>query len=235
MRSRARVGLPLFSIVLFAATACQIMDPVVRRTSTPIPDWESQPREYTTTVRLFDDFSDPESGWEIGEYGVGSVGYDTGEYFVRCDDEGIFTWGKRFEWFGDVNIEVTARQASGPESNNTGYGVMCRVNYVSDVGGLDGYAFLVSGDGLYSIIRYASGDSTHLVEWTESATVRRGSGLNDLQVICSGDLLTFYVNGVWVAETWDDTFPSGDVALFGTTFDPGVAEFRFDNFSLTSP
>jgi hypothetical protein len=186
-------------------------------------------------VKLFDDFSDPASGWEIGEYSIGGVGYDTGEYFIRCDNNDGYIWGQRFEWFGDVTIELTTRQASGPDNDNTGYGVMCRVNYDPDVGGLNGYAFLVAGDGFYKVARYVEGDSYDLVEWTESVSVRQGSGSNNLRVICSGDQLTFYVNGVLLAETWDETFPSGDVALFGTTYEPGVAEFRFDNFSLTSP
>lgn len=234
MRMWIRVGI-VFSLYAVFSSACQVMDPVIRRTSTPIPDWQPAPRVYTTAVKLFDDFSDPTSGWEIGEYSVGSVGYDAGEYFVRCNDEEVFTWGQRFEWFGDVSIEVTARQASGPESSDTGYGVMCRVNFDPDVGQLEGYAFLVAGDGWYAITRYVSGDSEHLVEWTESAAVRQGNGSNELRVICAGDQLTFYVNSVRVAEAWDGSFSSGDVALFGTTYDPGEAEFRFDNFSLTSP
>lgn len=234
MRIWIRVGL-VFSFFAVILCACQVMDPVIRRTSTPIPDEVPAPRVYRTTAKLFDDFNDPSSGWEIGEYSMGSVGYDAGEYFVRCDDEEVFTWGQRFEWFDDVSIEVTARQTSGPESNDTGYGVMCRVNYDPDVGRLNGYVFLVAGDGYYAISRYVDGDSEHLVGWTESDTIRQGSGTNELRVICDGDQLTFYVNGVWMAEAWDGSFSSGDVALYGTTFDPGAAEFRFDNFSLTSP
>ena len=119
MHRWSRYGMPLLAFALGTLSACQVMDPVIRRTSTPVPDWTSQPREYTTPVSLFDDFSDPTSGWEIGEYSVGGVGYAEGEYFVRVEDEDVFTWGQRFEWFGDVTIEVTARQAGGPESNDT--------------------------------------------------------------------------------------------------------------------
>jgi hypothetical protein len=222
-------------VVIFAASACQAMDPVIRRTDTPIPDWQPSARVNITAVKLFEDFSDPASGWEIGEYGSSSVGYESGEYFIRCDEETSYTWGQWFQWFGDVTIEVTARQASGPENNNTGYGVMCRVQYDPDAGGLNGYAFLLSGDGWYSIASFIDGESYNLVEWTESGAIRQGSGSNSVRVICSGDHLTFHVNGVLIAETWDDTFSSGDVALYGRTFEPGATEFRFDNFSLTSP
>jgi len=113
--------------------------------------------------------------------------------------------------------------------------VMCRVNYDPDVDNLEGYAFLVAGDGYYAITRYADGYNEFLVGWDESETVRQGNATNELEVICAGDQLTFYVNGVWIAETRDDTFSSGDVAFFGAIYEPGAAEFRFDNFSLTSP
>ena len=231
---RMRVGVLL---VIFAAliSACQIMDPVIRRTATPVPDYVPAPRVNTTAVKWFDDFSDPASGWEIGEYSVGSVGYDMGEYFIRAEEDNGYTWGQRFEWYGDVSIEVIARQASGTDNNDTGYGVMCRVNYDPDVDNLEGYAFLVAGDGYYAITRYADGYNEFLVGWDESETVRQGNATNELEVICAGDQLTFYVNGVWIAETRDDTFSSGDVAFFGAIYEPGAAEFRFDNFSLTSP
>ncbi len=235
MRMRMRVGIPLVIFVLFVVSACQIMDPVVRRTATPVPDYEPAPRVYTTAVKLFDDFSDPASGWEIGEYDIGSVGYDMGEYFIRAEEDNGYIWGQRFEWYGDVSIEVTARQASGPDNNDTGYGVMCRVNYDPEVGDLEGYTFLVAGDGYYAITRYSAGNGEHLVGWTKSETVRQGNATNELQAICAGDQLTFYVNGVRIADTRDDTFSSGDVAFFGATYEPGAAEFRFDNFSLTSP
>jgi hypothetical protein len=211
------------------------MDPVIRRTDTPVPDHMPAPRVNTTAVNLFDDFSDPASGWEIGEYGIGSVGYDMGEYFIRAVDDNGYIWGQLFERFGDVSIDVTARQASGTDNNDTGYGVMCRVNYDSEVGDLGGYAFLVAGDGYYAIIRFVDGDDEFLVGWEKSETVRQGNATNELQVICAGDRLTFYVNGVRIAETWDDSFSSGDVAFFVQIYEPGTAEFRFDNFSLTSP
>jgi hypothetical protein len=235
MHRWSRYGLPFLAFMTLTLSACQVMDPVIRRTSTPVPDRPPQPRVYTTPVNLFDDFSDPASGWEIGEYSVGSVGYREGEYFVRVEDEDVFTRGQRFEWYGDVTIEVTARQASGPESNDTGYGVMCRVNYDPDIGELEGYAFLAAGDGYYAIARYVGGDSQLLVGWEKSDTVRQGSGSNDLEAICASERLIFYVNGVRLAETRDESFSSGDVALIGTTYDSGAAEFRFDNFSLSSP
>lgn len=235
MHRCCRFGMPFLVFVLLTASACQVMDPVIRRTSTPISDRTPQPRVYATQANLFDDFSDPASGWEIGEYSVGSVGYMEGEYFVRVEDEDVIAWGQRFEWFGDATVEVTARQASGPESDDTGYGVMCRVNYDPDVDKLEGYAFLVSGDGYYAVVRFIGGDGQLLVGWEKSDTVRQGSGSNELEVICNAERLIFNVNGVRLAETRDESFSSGDVALIGATYDPGSAEFRFDNFSLTSP
>ena len=234
MRSHRWVRISLRLLILYSLSACGL-SPVIQRTPTPTQEWVPPPDELVSPASFFDDFGDPVSGWEIGEYPIGSVGYSMGEYFVRCEQEDQIMWGQRQEWYGDVTIQVTGRQSIGPDNNNTGYGVLCRVNYDPDDDLIGGYAFRIAGDGYYAITSFIEGDSVHLVEWTFSEIVRQGNAENQLQVICAGDHLSFYVNGVFIAETWDDFFSSGDVGLIGVNYEAGVAEFLFDHFSLSSP
>ena len=44
-------------------------------------------------ILLQDDFSDSSSGWEIGEYEDGDVGYKDGAYFVTSVNTEILMWG----------------------------------------------------------------------------------------------------------------------------------------------
>jgi hypothetical protein len=49
----------------------------------------------TGELLLEDDFSDPASGWEVGEYEGGTVGYLTNIYRVESFGDGNVMWGGR--------------------------------------------------------------------------------------------------------------------------------------------
>ncbi|MGD8823184.1 MAG: DUF1080 domain-containing protein [Anaerolineales bacterium] len=182
-----------------------------------------------------DDFSSASSGWEVGDYNNGSVGYANGEYFVTATSQGIFMWGQAMRNFDDVDISVTARQVSGPSNDNTGYGVMCRVRYDPQSDLLFGYSLRISGDGYYAIHKFTGSDIVDLVPWTTTPAIVLGNSSNQVRVICDGSYLALYVNGTLVAEANDSEFSSGDIGFSGTTYETASAEFRFDNLQVTAP
>ncbi|MGD8603073.1 MAG: hypothetical protein PVF49_00735 [Anaerolineales bacterium] len=181
------------------------------------------------------DFSD--RTWEIGEYGTGRVGYVDGEYFVTQFGGADFMWGQAYRSnFTDVDIWVNAQQVSGPGNDNTGYGVMCRVGYSSATDQLTGYWFGIGADGYYSIHKFSSTEIITLVDWTSSSAIKEGNGrVNELRVVCQGSNLTFYVNGMMVAETTDSSYSFGDIGLGGVSFESDSAEFRFDDLEVYQP
>jgi hypothetical protein len=181
-------------------------------------------------ILLQDDFSDPNSGWEVAEFDSGDVGYVDGTYFVTSLDSGGAMWGQAGQNYTDVSIEVTASQFSGPDNDNNDYGVMCRLN---DSGG--GYSFNVSGDGFYSIQRMDDSSFTNLVDWTESNEINQGNATNEVRGVCQGSTLTLYVNGEKLAEATDTTYTSGDIALAATTYEDEPTEVRFDNLVVSQP
>jgi len=177
-----------------------------------------------------DDFSDPGSGWEVGDYEGGSVGYGDGYYFVTSTEEGNLMWGLAYRNFSDLVIDVDATQVSAPSNDNNGYGVMCRVQEDDD-----GYLLRVSGDGYYAIHRIVDGEFEPLVDWTPSDVIHQGNATNHIRAICDGSRLALIVNGELLAEVGDATYTSGDIALTATTYEAEPTEIHFDNLVVTAP
>jgi hypothetical protein len=184
-----------------------------------------------SSVLFEDDFSDPGSGWEVGDYDEGSVGYVDGAYFVRTLVGDNLMWGVANRSFDNLVLEVDATQISAPANNNNGYGVMCRVQ----PNGKDGYLLRISGDGYCAIHKVAGDNFEELLEWTESAVILQGNASNHLVAICDGTELALRVNGELVAMASDSTFQEGDIALTATSFEEEPTEVRFDNVSVRRP
>ena len=176
-----------------------------------------------------EDFSSPKTGWNVGEYDGGAVGYtDDGTYFVISNGNSTMEWGAAGQDFSDATIAVDATQISASDNNNNGYGVMCRVQD-------DGYGYLlrISGDG-YASIYLVTEEFTALSEWTQVDAVIQGDSTNHLEATCDGSTLSLVVNGVSVATAEDDTYASGDIALSATSYEATASEIHFDDLSVTA-
>ena len=181
-------------------------------------------------VLLEDNFSDTSSGWEVGDYEGGRVGYDGGGYQVESIGDGNVMWGTAGQSFDDVVIEVSATQLSAPTNDNNGYGVACRLQQESD-----GYYLLVSGDGFYSIFKSVSDEWTNLVDWTESDAINQGNASNSIRATCDGVTLTLEVNGELVATATDTQFTSGDIGMAAVSYEAESTLVQFDDIRVTRP
>jgi hypothetical protein len=188
-------------------------------------------------VLFQDDFSNANSGWEVGDYSAGSVGYGNGYYFVKTTSKAVNMYGAAFKSITDAVITVDAAEAGGPSNFNTGYGVICRLQ-TGDNADM-GYYFRISGDGYFSADVASGGSFTSLLtgeKWQQSSAINQGNATNHLEVTCNGSHLKFVVNGTTVFEGNDSTYASGDVALVGTTYeDSSTGEFHFTNFVASKP
>ena len=224
MSKQTRRSLGMFILLMVAALACTCNLPFLPGTETP-------PLPSSRSDSLFqDDFSDPDSGWEIGDYDTGGVGYEGGAYFVISLGGSATMWGVANRSFDDLIVEVDASQVAGPASNDNDYGVVCR-----EQGNGDGYYLLISGDGYYAIIEAAGGDFEPLVNWTQSDVVRQGNATNHIRAICDGSSLALLVNGQRLATAEDSTFASGDIALTATSYEDESTEVHFDNLVVQQP
>ncbi len=219
----------LLIIAALACTCCNI--PFLSGIENPLDILEDEETSEPRPGVLFeDDFSSSASGWEVGDYETGSVGYKGGSYSVVSIGDAHTMWGIANQNFDNLVIEVEASQVeAGPEDNND-YGVACRVQSNGD-----GYYFLISGDGLYAILEAGETGFEPLVDWEESDAIRLGNATNDMRAICDGNALTLIVNGQRLATTEDPTFTGGDIALTATSYEDVPTEIYFDNLIVRRP
>ena len=151
-----------------------------------------------------------------------------GVYRTRVSNTG-FIWGLNSQAHSDVVIEVESTQLS--EFRNNAYGVMCRAA-TSNNG--DGYYFLISGDGMYSIRRGAVDQIAPLIEWRHTSAVRQGQAINRIRAVCVGDYLALHVNDQFVAETRDSRYREGFAGLSAAVAQGGSVDVAFDDLTIWS-
>jgi hypothetical protein len=71
-----------------------------------------------------------------------------------------------------------------------------------------------------------------LEDWGQSASIKTGNAPNRLAAECSGTTLRLFVNGVLLAEVQAPEAVSGQVGLYGGSFDWRDTHIQFDNFSV---
>lgn len=181
-------------------------------------------------VLFRDDFSDPSSGWDRVQADEGVTDYASGEYRILVQQTQHDYWANPGRSFGDVRVEVDARKGGGPDDND--FGVICRYQDTNNF-----YAFLISSDGYYAILKYSGGSSETLGTDGMASTdaVNLGDSTNHIRADCVGSTLTLYANGTMIHSTSDSTFSSGDVGLIAGTFDEPGTDVYFDNFVVYQP
>lgn len=149
-----------------------------------------------------------------------------GEYRAKAWDGG-FMWVTHTPEINDSVIEVETTQLS--DYRNNAYGVMCRA---APTDNSNGYYFLISGDGNYTIRRGAVDEVHALIPFTYSSAIRQDKGINRIRAVCIGDYLALYVNDIFVAETRDDYFHHGYTGLTAAVVKEGNVDIAFDDLTV---
>lgn len=188
----------------------------------------------TDKALLEDSFNDTACGWDEYDEEQASAGYRSSEYFIMVHQPNTSAVAVPGAVFSDVSIQAEVRQVDGAADNN--YGLLCRYQDMDHF-----YAFLISSDGYYAIAKVSgdapyqilSGDGTHLMP--SSAIQTEPGAINELQAICTGDLLTLYVNGEQLTSVSDLEYESGDVGFIASSYGEAPIEIRFDNLIILEP
>lgn len=180
-------------------------------------------------VLLEEDFSDPQS-WERYVDPALNVDFriENGVYRAQASDGG-FIWALNAQMHSDVSIQVDTQQIS--DYANNAYGVMCRAAPANNG---DGYYFMISGDGMYTLRRGSLDQVRALIEWTYSDAIQQGSSINRIRAVCVGDYLALYVNGQFVAETRDSYFRQGYAGLTAAVPEGGEVDVSFDDLAISA-
>ena len=177
-----------------------------------------------------DDFSHQTGGWRIYEDRLSFVGYDQGGFRLWVDLPNYQVWSRPGLNFKDTHLYTRAQMLGGPNDNL--FGVLCRFQ---DDGNY--YAFVISSDGYYGIIKKQAGVQGLLgsSQMGFSEAIHRGGETNEILAVCQGEQLVLFVNGVQLEQVSDATFTHGDVGLIaGNRAEPGV-DILFDYFIVMKP
>ena len=207
----------LISILFIVSLACR----------TFIPGNEV---EHAGQTLFRDEFTDPSSGWNRISADTGETDYADGAYRIYVDQPNMDIWAKPDLSFSDVRIEVDAFKVGGDRDNR--FGVICRAKERDHF-----YTFIISSDGYFGIGKI-KGEDYQLIGMDAlqySDMIEQGSALNHLRADCVGNTLTFYINGIRIAQAQDSEFISGDVGLIAGTYNSTGTDIRFDNFIVYKP
>jgi hypothetical protein len=184
-------------------------------------------KNYTPPL-FFDDFSDPGSGWFIGDDGNISRSYQNGEYEILLRNEAWWA-GNTAPISNDISrysVEANIRLHTGSTSS---YGLIFdRVDWDHF------YLFLVHpGSRSYSLWSIDSGWAP-LVPWTSSSFINSGSAINHLKVQRDGSQVTMYVNGRLMTTANDATHVGTfrEVGVYAESVGEAPVAVRFDNFRV---
>ena len=178
-----------------------------------------------------DDFSNPASGWEVGDDAYARAEYLNGEYRILTKRSG-YTYLFRAPTCNRQNyiVEADARWAGTP---GVGYSLVFGI--AGDFSQY--YLFPVNTDyQQYWLVRRDPGVWVTLVGATHSPAIHSGTASNHLRVTRSGSQITLEVNGTALG-TWDDSAISGltGVGLASSPYsDLPTSDVRFDNFRITN-
>ena len=239
MNKKSRLTISIIAAIILLACACPVSSlPAIANEPTSsvsvIPTIEQLPNP---AILYSDDFSTKSKELETYSDKSGSVDTKDGVYNVRTITD-LWNWGRSSSEFADTVIEIDATLVSGPDNNNVGFGVICRLHSRED-NSFDGYLLAISGDGFYSIRSISSSSMSPLIDWTASDSINKGTGTNRLRATCNGSDLSLAVNGVVVAttSTISGGSASGGFALAAVSVetDHPIAEVNFDNLVISKP
>jgi hypothetical protein len=181
-----------------------------------------------------DDFSNPNSGWMVTKTDYAEFAYLEGEYRILLKKADFNTYSLLpKQTFDNCSVEADVRLAAGP--SNGVFGILLRAE--ADAQTVNkAYVFAIRGDGFYAILKRTSPSFWDAIAYgKESKAIKPGNAVNHLRADCSGETLTFYVNGEKLLEKTDAAFKTGGVGVAVTTQPKSEAlEVRFDNFVVRS-
>lgn len=182
-------------------------------------------------VYYFDNFSNPSSGWTIGNTATSSYGYQDGQYEIGVSKAGILSVAAAPNTACDgYEVEMVSNWASGSATNGI-YGLMFGAD-----SSLNNYYFLAvrSDTQAYRLFLYNGGSLTSLTSWITNGVINSGASVNKLHVARYGSSIDVSINDSYLGSYSDGTLTG--LTRMGVLASPNsanpTAEARFDDFSV---
>ncbi len=186
----------------------------------------TEPPTYEPLV--YDDFSDPDSGWAEETYDESWIEYytgDAGDFYrigmTAADQETMSWYGQEFE---DTYVEAYAWPY--PASGSWEYGLMFRLQDSRSF-----YELAITGDDTAQLWKRDDG------EWSQMSPIvdlppADGNGWRLLSVQMVGNNFAAWVDDTFVGEFTDYSFPSGMLGFYISTYDAPEFTVYFDDFTV---
>jgi hypothetical protein len=213
-----------------ATTVVSASDPTISTTA-PVSTPAAAQGAANPNVLYADDFTDPGSGWPnalvFGNYYMGY--HEPDFYHVEVHAEGDRALAtvpqQKFDDF-TAKVEMFADAANTAPEGDFRYGLAVRRT------GNRFYAFVLSPvTGQWAVLR---SDPTG-IEVLDSGAEAGTSGRSDrhhIAVDADGPSLTFFVDDQQVSQLQDDTYSSGEIALYVETLDSPRIHTHFDSIEV---
>lgn len=209
--------------------ACASFSPPVQASATFQTGSEQGLKD--SVILYGDDFTNQTSGWQTEKNYRGSyIAYEHQGLRIFVNEVQYDFWSTSGFIAGDARIAVDASKLGGPDDNY--YGVICRL-----VDNNNFYAFLISSDGYYGILKVKEGQY-YLVSGSHmdfSDQINIGRGTNRVRGDCIGTNLILYVNGVQLVQVQDGDYSSGKTGLIAGSHDLIGVDILFDNYKVYQP
>ena len=188
---------------------------------------------YTRGEIIFeDDFSISNANWDTWEKpNESAVSFFEGGLIMIVSKPNLDIITTNNVSYPNVIIQTTAEKRYG--SNDNAYGIVCR--YLND---RNYYAFLISSDGYYGIVKVIDGEfrllSSENMEFDES--IHRDEEQNIISAKCHGSSLTLLVNEIEKINVIDGDHRAGLTGLITVSFsEVDEIAILFDNFLVKVP
>ena len=135
-------------------------------------------------------FDDSGEDWALYESNTGnSAQVDAGVLRLFIGTQQAVFWSESTPYFSDFDFNVEAQPVESPVESV--YGVLFRQRDISNF-----YAFFISTDGYYKVIRVLDNVEHTISNWHISESIQMGTGVvNQVRVIGVDDTFQFFVNG----------------------------------------
>ncbi len=183
------------------------------------------------TILFQDDFSDPDSGWDVYSDEDVAIGYKDGGYSISANKANWCFWSTIYRKLSDITIDVDAQKIAGSDGDE--YGLMCRYKDEDNF-----YVYTITSNGYYAAGKFIDGEWSVLgaQEWEFNDVIRTGAGVNHIKLTCAYNDFTLEVNGSVLVNLTDPDIRAGDVGVYVCAYDTPGVEVLFDNFIVsTSP
>jgi hypothetical protein len=175
-----------------------------------------------------DDFSNPSSGWTVGEDAKAVREYADGKLVITFNGERGSAQSFQPKKAGNFAAQIEVTPVSGPPK--VWYGVTLRQSSKDKF-----VVFVINPQGYYAVSKREGGKNTSIAEPFKSPVIKTGTATNIIRVSVVDEYFVFDVNGQTVEVQSIPGFEPGVVGVMvirSPNDTPEPSKVAFDNFKL---